>query len=896
MNFDDEVLEAIRKDGQLKYSKSKEKTKHISGLNCPGCNRPTAFISIDQPHRLSCSHTGSSCGWYETTRSRYRELWENLEDKHPATVEDPKATAKAYMSMRGFDLIKTEQWFEQGSVLLDDGSLGVTVRFMLWDGFWWDRLINERDFVKHTKKKGKPLRHSFKGEIQYTGKHWAPPGMQINDGDHVYIVEGIFHAIAFYLAGYKAIAAFSTSSLPSDFIKANLKRNITWCLAYDAGDAGENAALKYLKVVNDLGEASRVSNPHSKDMDWDDLYRAGMLNDDYLKDCKWRGRVLSATSIEEKAFAYYCWKEYQYKIISFNKNTYTCGVNQKELDEKIGDRKINFYEDSKTFTNQVMIKPIINGELQYNHAESDKYTNERKYIFTAYTKEFPKGNHLEFSANALNQPERFTVSLSNQMTWLEFTGSRGDLTMLRKMWRINNTATVEALQFIGYDENSRAYVFPEAGYKDGKCVKANKHGYIDFKSCQLKTSLVGVKFIHSEKFDKNILPDFIKVFDLNGLCALAYVTAALFIRQIKEEHQQFPFLELTGEAQAGKSTLIRFIWKLLGRENYEGIDILKTSESSRGRALSQLSNLPIVLVESDREAMPNNNKGGRPSKSVDWDDFKPIFDIDGILMSRGVKTNDNQTQDSIFRGALVITQNASVQGSEPIMTRITHLHCTTAHKKIENREIADRLKTMPVKELAGYLHLALTHEKEYLAKFFSAFDYHRQILTKSTGIKNQRVIDCHAQLMAAVDALTVLFENLHKPVIDQALAHVVGRAKDRERRLNAEHPLVQQFWENYHHLNDQVMTLIDQDHNETEVPNQKLNHSLNKQLIAINLNEYYEHCRKRGQETPSITDLKEVLKTSSFYKFVADKHVASRITKSKKRCWVFEKPAEMLSN
>lgn len=893
MNFDDHVLDAIRKDSQLQYRSNKENNKFISGLMCPDCKRPTVFIGIQKPYRLSCSHTGSSCGYYETTRSRYSELWENLEDKFPASPEDPNATAKAYMSMRGFDLIKTEQWFEQGSVLLDDGSLGVTVRFMLWDGFWWDRLINERDFVKHTKKKGKPIKADFKYGITYTGKHWAPPGMEINEGDYIHIVEGIFHAIAFYLAGYKAVAAFSTSSYPSDLIKANLNKRITWCVSYDAGIAGENASLKYLKLINELGEAARICAPHSPDMDWDDLYRAGMLDDKYLADCKWRGRMLAATSAKEKAFAAYCWKEFQYKIIYFNKNTYACEVHKSKIDELIGDGKINFYDDKDTFINNVSIDQILNGELQYNHAEADKYTKERKYIFTAYTKEFPKGNHLEFSANGLSNPERFTLTLLNQMTWLEFTGNKGDLTMLRKMWRSKNSVTVETVQFIGYDETSRAYVFPEAGYKDGKCVKVNKHGYVDFKDCQLKTSLVGVNFIHSEKFDKNILPDFIKIFDLNGLCALGYVTAALFVRQIKEVHQQFPFLELTGQAQAGKSTLIRFIWRLLGRENYEGIDILKTSESSRGRALSQLSNLPVVLVESDRESMPG--KGGRPSKSVDWDDFKNIFDLDGILMSRGVKTNDNQTNDSIFRGALVITQNASVQGSEPIMTRITHLHCTTAHKKIENREIADRLKTMPVRELAGYLHLALTHEKEFLAKFFSAFDYHRQILTKTTGIKNQRVIDCHAQLMAAVEALTVLFDNLHKPVLDQALAHVVGRAKERERRLTEDHPLVLQFWENYHHVNDQVMTLIDEAKNETEVPNEKLNHSLNKQLIAINLNEYYEHCRKRGQETASIADLKEVLKTSSFYKFVADKHVSSRITKSQKRCWVFEKPANLPS-
>ncbi len=896
MNFDDQILDAIRNDSALEYKTGNENKRHISGLRCPGCKRKTLFIGLDQPHRLACSHIGSSCGYTEATMSRYKYLWENLQDKFPASNEDPNATAKAYMSMRGFDLIKTERWFEQGSVVLDDGSYGPTVRFHLWDGFWWDRLINNRDIQKFTKHRGKPIKADFKKDIQYRGKHWMPPGMDICDGDFIYIVEGIFHAIAFYLAGYKAVAAFSTSSLPRELINANLKRNITWCLGYDAGQAGDLANLKYLKEINSLKEAARIVQPHSAELDWDDLYREGRLNDKYLDDCKWRGRMLAAETAMQKAFALYCWKPYPHTVMSFNKETYGIEVDVSEITKKLADEKIDFYEHGNVFETNAKVNPILNCELQYHHAEVDKFTAERKYVFSAFTKTAPKGENLEFTAANLSKRENFSLALLNKMTWLEFNGSQGDFVWLKKQWARSSSLTVETIPFIGFDETNRAYVFPSAGYKDGKCYPVNKHGYVAFKDCGLKTTLKNVNFVHTEKFDKKILPDFIKVFDLNGLAALGYFTAALFTRQIKEAHQSFPFLELTGEKEAGKTTLIRFLWKLFGRENYEGIDILTTSDSSRGRTLSQLSNLPVVLVESDREADLSKGKGGRPSKSVDWDDFKKIFDLDGVLMSRGVKTNDNQVNESIFRGALVITQNESVNSSDATMSRIVHLHCTTAHKKIENRSIADRLKKMSVDDLAGYLHLALTNEQQYLAKFFAAFDYHRLNLTKFTNIKSQRIIDNHAQVMAACDALTVLFDNLQKPVLDSVFAHMVNRAKEREYRLKADHPLVQKFWETYHHINDQVMTLIDEKGNEDELPNEKLNHSVNKQQIAVNLNDFYEQCRKRNQETLSIDDLKKLLPGSTCPRFIKEKPVVSRITRKQTRCFVFEKPPESVSD
>jgi len=61
--------------------------------------------------------------------------------------------------------------------------------------------------------------------------------------------------------------------------------------------------------------------------------------------------------------------------------------------------------------------------------------------------------------------------------------------------------------------------------------------------------------------------------------------------------KSYPFLELIGEAGSGKSTLIEFLWKLLGRDDYEGTDPTKSTLAGRTRTFGQVGNLPMVLIE-----------------------------------------------------------------------------------------------------------------------------------------------------------------------------------------------------------------------------------------------------------------------------------------------------------
>ena len=93
------------------------------------------------------------------------------------------------------------------------------------------------------------------------------------------------------------------------------------------------------------------------------------------------------------------------------------------------------------------------------------------------------------------------------------------------------------------------------------------------------------------------------------------------MQQIRHEQKSFPFLELTGEPGAGKSTLLEFCWRLLGRDEYEGFDLLKATQAGRRRAFSQVSNLPVVLIESDRD----NGEKDAKQRQFSFDEMKPFF-------------------------------------------------------------------------------------------------------------------------------------------------------------------------------------------------------------------------------------------------------------------------------
>ncbi|MOA45711.1 hypothetical protein D3C78_1681390 [compost metagenome] len=68
-----------------------------------------------------------------------------------------------------------------------------------------------------------------------------------------------------------------------------------------------------------------------------------------------------------------------------------------------------------------------------------------------------------------------------------------------------------------------------------------------------------------------------------------------------------------------------------------------------------------------------------------------------------------------------------------------------------------------------------------------------------------------------------------------------------------------------------------------------LNHSSDRDLIAINIEHFQQACRNAGQEVIPAVTLRRVLTQSTTHRFLDIRKVRSRLEKRPLNCWVFSK-------
>ena len=886
MQFEDiyrlEVIDALEKDHELDF-KDIRSPKYLQKGICPSCGERTLYIARNKPYQLKCNRL-NQCQHEEKTRERYSYLFENLSERFPRSESNPNATADAYLQRnRGFDISKIQGWYEQGRRKVADGQWADTVRFPLCDGYW-ERIIDATMVLANGGDKA-----GIKYKMSYKSDGWMPKGMTIDKGDSVYIVEGIFHAIALHLAGYKVIASISANNFPWDVVEAHKGLKVRWIIALDDDKAGHLVIPKYRRQLQAMDEIAWVALA-GKNRDWDDVYRDGQLDDVFMTEASYQGRLFVAPNPSKKAFLLHLKKPLSFFLLEFGERLFTAKVNSDEL-----NRELNKDADDGTtpksreelFDKYCDIKQVANCIPHFEYIQRDALSGDQQFFFQ-FNFPNPAQNCKEpLAPNSIGDPRSFSKSLLERTPGGNFEGGEKVLAMLRSRW-LDNALTVRALPFVGYDATSKTYCYQTFGYHKGREYMANSHGYLDVGKTGLKTSLSSLALTRGQDFDPHWFSDFVEVNSLNGLAALSWWTGTLFTQQIRSKQAAWLFLELTGDAGAGKSSLLRFLWRLLGRANYEGMKPNATGASAIGltRALSQVSNLPVVLIESDSTIV--DAQGRETTSQYNWEDWKMLYDHNANIRTVGVKSSSNDTDSLIFLAALCISQNASVKGSEAILTRIAHMHCTRAGHTPARKVIATRLNALPVEELAGYLRRCLEQEASWLEHYFAAFTEYEAKLQANQAIQHQRIVECHAQLMAAAKATQSLFPGWSDQLLDQLFKHIENRAIDRQQRISSEDPTAARFWQIYHYLNEKVITTTDQD-GVREVTRETLNHSSDSGLIAINIEHFHNACRLAGQEVIHATQLQRALPKSSSYTYVEIRKVRSVIEKRPLNCWIFRK-------
>lgn len=875
-----DVIQALENDERLDFSSVTD--SYFQKGKCPNCGHRTLYVSRKQPFQLACNRL-NECRFTEKTRERYSYLFENLSERFPKTEAAPNATADAYLQRnRGFDISKMQGWYTQERRKLADESWGDTVRFPLGNGYW-ERIIDARAVARNDGDKA-----GIRYGMTYKGDGWMPPGQEITGGSRVIIVEGIFHAIALWLAGHKVIASISANNFPWQIIEANKGRSITWCTGFDNDKAGREVLPKYLSKLRQMNEIGWVLLGEP-DRDWDDVYRDGQLDDAYMKDAEYRGRLFTARSPIDKAYVMHTRRRRPFFLVDFENCLYACKVNAAELQQEIDEDQTGSYKDD--FKKHASIDQVANCIPAFEYIERDAVTGEQRYFFR-FT--FPNGqlNCTEpLPPSAITEPRGFAKALLERTPGGMFEGGEKVLAMLKSDW-LRNPSTVRTLPFIGYDESTHTYCFPTFGFHRGKEIMSNEHGFLDVKGKGLKTSTRSYPIVRGGDFDPSWFADFRAVFGLNGLVVLAWWFGSLFAQQIRTKQASWPFLELTGTAGAGKSTLLRFLWRLYGRRNEEGVKPSGNGASGIGllRALASVSNLPVVLLESDKEV--TDAQGRTTVVQHNWDEIKQLFDHEAKLRVTGVKSNNSDTEALLFRGAVCISQNTNVDGSEAIITRIVYIHLTTDHHRPELEPLANRLKEMEVEDLAGCMRALLGQEIEWLTRYNAAFDEYKQRFQKAPGITHSRIVLCHAQVMAAAKASQPLFPAWTLKDLDLMAQHLESRGLERQQRISAENKIAAQFWLTYQFLNERVVEHTDADGQREEVQ-ETLNHSADPNLIAINLEHFQQACRNSGQEFTAAALLRRYLPQSTTYKFIESRKVRSRLEKRPLNCLVFQKRGGM---
>lgn len=908
-----EIVQRLEHDQALDF---KQRTgDRLARGKCPACGKQEAYLFKDLPLIIHCPRS-NNCG--EKTHLKeldaYKDFFVNMSEKYPPTEQDPNITARMYLKHgRGFDAELIDGMYKQGSLPIYDAKGNIvkyaqTVEFPLWGHYTWQRIIDQKDIQLNRGKKN----HITKG-LKFAGKAWQPPKQSIETNDWVFITEGILKSIALTHCktsfSLKTIAAISSSNLPSDVIQEHQGKNVVWVIALDNDKAGINASKKWKeRIESEFGERCIVALP-PKGFDWDDLLKQQKesehpsqkntgwykrLDENELKESMFRGALATALSHKEKLFWLFARSTSQSQFrFEFSNCLWRANKNDRKADENAlseftyRECWANPFENLDDMKAAVYasfdFERISNCYPQFLYIEKDAITQEQYYFFKVF---FTSGNPyslIPLEGSNLQSPSAFSTALLNQSAGGTFDGNQWDLKYFRDAWFSQKINQVRSLPFVGYDKETQMWVYPFGGYYKNRLIEINDDGFIKADKVSIKTSLKSLHMQSNTDFAPDWFKDFYQSFSTHGLVMLAWWLGCLFAEQIRKEQKSWCFFELTGEQGAGKSTFIEFLWKLLGRSDYEGFDPNKSSPAGRARNFVQPSNMPVVLIEGDRDG--DQGRGARKG-GFDFDELKTCYNGRGFR-SLGVAKRGSDTEELPFRGGIVFAQNATIDGSPALLARIVHCHVDRAHHTDKSAVAVKRIEKLDVADLAGFLHKVLTNSSTLFQNYLNHFDACYDELAKALPDVQGRLVLNHAQVYAWAKCLpAVLGSQFKEAHITEIRNHLIARARDRQERLKADHPMVAKFWEIYEAFNEPA-----DDGKELSFDSAKplFNHSKNLERIAINLVDFEAKAKKRGVgDGLDFSALKRLLPNSQSYPFVGQKSVLSELDGKTKYCWVFK--------
>lgn len=886
--FATQILDKLKE----KYAFRKVKGKWLQEGKCPSCGEREFFTAAEDPKIVKCGRE-NNCGFEISVRDALPDLFEDWSKRFKQTEQDPNAAADAYLRHeRGLDLTGLRGAFEQEYYRDDKVGGSATVRFSLPGGSWWERIIDRPG------RFDKKARFKFGGT--WAGHCWAHPDddfKAIAGMDEIWIAEGIFDALALRQnferlarGGNKtkrtAVSAMSCNTWPEHFFAA-LREAIQTCnpkhrpeiiFAFDVGAAGVKFSKKFVGQARREGwnaKAAQVRpDGEGNKLDWNDLW---------LRQQSWKGEA-GEGPLDGKALDEYLWNGDITLADSYIKKA-------RLMHERRSLASFYFRFDNRMFwarakaadddgSTPLDVDEVANCAFRILYRERDEAADETNYFLQI---DFPNSTptaKARFSAACCMTSGEFEKRL------FAFAGIwSGNNDQLKRLMRdqTRQLKTVEPIHFTGYSAPQNAWVLGDLAVHDGRVLKLNNERYFDIGKSAVKMRseerILSISY-DPDRVDLSWTDDLWTAFGERGLLTLAYFTMSLFAVQIRERQASVGFLEICGEPGSGKSTLVEFLWKLLGRAGYEGFDPNKATAAALARNFIKVSNLPVGLIESGRDEEKRHNAKFDPAELL------TLFNGRSPRVL-GAKSSGTETIEPPFLGSIYLMQNEPIDAIQAVLERIMSFRIDKGLRTDLTRAAARRIAAADVKDVSGFIVHVTRQAEAWLKSFFDRSAHHDNAMrARVKDLHNDRIIQNHSQLAAAVELLGMLIpeKQLPREWLKSTIRMVDQIALERQQTSGGDHPIVARFWEMVDHL-------IAAESEDKWAEGNSLNQSCKpEEFIAISLVEFERRARMNNLTPPTDADLKKHLKGSRSRKFVKSGTVTNPAKRST-HCWVFARAA-----
>lgn len=699
-----------------------EKTRHsgntIQGLTCPACGDKSAWAYTNGPMAICCNRL-SFCAARTKTLDLFPEVRRNIERDFPASKADPHRPAREYLLSRGFSASTIQGLdFRYLKNVRNTGS--GAVMFVIDRDEKGKELLNGRLFNPPS---GEGKTHNIGSTA---GRFWKHPGLVYDQNRPTWIVEGILDALSLIELGHQAISVLSAGQDPTRPDLVDFKAKI---LAFDNDESGIRACRKWKLVYP---EAEVILCDHGQD--FNDLLQVGTLEEAKkqfernLPRYRLNGALALADSANQYAEIFHKFHEYVPGLFSFRGCTYfSC------LKSSRGGEAPPYVSVDRCLKGVVRVVSFILDRSNPCKPE---------YLYNLEVQP-EKGRSIEVTATGADLASNRRIAewflSSAKITW---EGDAKACTALALMITGNKSAPeVKQLSVIGYQPETRAYIFPKwAVDVTGKQIIPDKRGFFQISHNQYYRPPT-----HTE--GKNITPATIskeRVRELytligqawgnNGILALSWTVASWFVNQIKEAVNFAPFASFHGEPASGKSALTLFLNAIQGREG-EGLPVTQlNSKKGLTRTIGQLSGLFTALLE-DNE---------RNDRSFDWSIILTAYNK-GPLQIQAAFSNDLQTKENPFLGALLFCQNFEPFNAEAEKQRVISLHFKAEQLTDTSRAAYEKLMTVEKTELAGIIRQVLTNRGHFEKGWRQEYEKAIQDLLP---MDERRILQNHAMILS----------------------------------------------------------------------------------------------------------------------------------------------------